>query len=133
MSEFSPYRPVPQYPIVIPLIVISETDRASENLAATVEHRQVSRVRRTIFVLWAVLWNLSGVTALAAVFGGDRLRTGTAGELTDRQDLYTTLSDGNAMVVIAAAALAILLVHGVTANQESVRTAMAPAQPQPAG
>lgn len=115
--------------IVIPLVVISETERASGNLAAAVEGRQVSRVGRTIFVLWAVLWNLSGVTALVAVLGGARLETGTARELTDRAGLYNTLSYWNAVVVIAAAALAIMLVRGVTANQESVRKA----QPQPAG
>jgi hypothetical protein len=123
---------VPFANIVIPLIVISETDRASENLAATVEGRQVSRVGRTIFVLWVVLWNLSGVTALVAVFGGDGLKAGTASELADDRGLYAALSYGNAVAVIAAAALAILLVRGVTANQESVRKAMATTQPQPA-
>jgi uncharacterized protein DUF4328 len=106
--------------LVIPLVVVGETGRASENLAASVENRQVSRVSRTIFVLWAVLWNLSGVTAVAAVLAGARLRTGTPRELAEHHGLYAALSYGNAVVVIVAAALAILLVRGVTASQESI-------------
>lgn len=115
---------VPFLNVVVPLIVISDTQRESARLAAVADNRPVDRRGRRTFLLWAVFWNVYGVISLVQLLGPGAL-AGAAGAGVGRASpgglsFYAALLFAAAAFAVVSAVFAILLVRGVTADQERV-------------
>jgi Domain of unknown function (DUF4328) len=112
---------IPIVNIVIPLLVVNEVDRASEQRAGA------SSGGRSVFVLWAISW--SGFLLL------DRYTSVATPSIVDLSardlDRFSGLSVIATGLQIAAALFAIRLVRRITTNQQRVLAGGAPTYARP--